>query len=108
MGEEKLFQLTRVNVLAAANDHVLVTPGDAHITLVIHARQITGVHPACLIDGLRGAFGIVPVTQHHAVAARAQLTDGAARNQVAGVIDDLAFQLRLSAADGGHTQFQFV
>ncbi|MNW03047.1 hypothetical protein D3C71_1989280 [compost metagenome] len=38
MREEKLLQLTRVNVLTAANDHVLVAPGDAHVTLFIHGR----------------------------------------------------------------------
>ncbi|MOA20577.1 hypothetical protein D3C78_1410300 [compost metagenome] len=108
VSEEKLLQLPWVDVLTATDDHVLVAPGNAHVTLVIHARQVTGVHPPCLIDGVRRAFGVVPVTEHHAVTTGAQLADGAARYQVARLVDDLAFQLRLGAADGGHAQFQVV
>ncbi len=108
VGEEELFQLPWVDILAATDDHVLVAPGNAHITLVIHARQVPGVHPARLVDRFGGAFGVVPVAEHHAVTAGAQFTDGAARHQVARLINDFAFQLRLGTADGGHAQLQVI
>src|SRR5699024_4199985 len=100
VGEEELFQFAWINVLAAADDHVLVTPGNAHVTLVIHAGQVTGVHPAGLVDGFGGALRVVPVTEHHTVTARTKLTDGATGHRVARLVDDLAFQLRLGTADG--------
>ena len=108
VSEEEFFQLTRVNVLTTTDDHVLVAPDDADVTLFVHARQVAGVHPTVPIDGVGGALGVVPVTEHHAVATGTQLADGATGNDIAGLVDDLAFQLRLGTANGGHAQFQFV
>ncbi|MOA45033.1 hypothetical protein D3C78_1673860 [compost metagenome] len=71
MSEEKFFQLPRVNILTTTDDHVLVAPGNAHVALVVHARQVTGVHPPSLIDGVRRAFRVVPIAEHHAVTAGA-------------------------------------
>src|SRR3989344_6008300 len=64
VGEEELFQLARVNVLATTNDHVLVAPGNAHVALFIHAGQVAGVHPAGLVDGFRRTLRVVPVAEH--------------------------------------------
>ncbi|MNZ81326.1 hypothetical protein D3C78_999890 [compost metagenome] len=66
------------------------------------------MHPTGLVDGIGRALRVVPVTEHHAVATGAELADGTARDQVARLIDDFAFQLRLCATDGGHPQFQLV
>ncbi|MDT4813635.1 hypothetical protein FQZ97_466250 [compost metagenome] len=66
------------------------------------------MHPAARVDGVGGGLGVVPVAQHHAVATGAEFADGAARDDPALGVDDLAFQVRLGAADGGHAQFQLV
>ncbi len=108
VGEEELFQLARINVLAAANDHVLVAPGNAHVALLVHARQVAGVHPARRVDGFGGGRRVAPIAEHHAVATGAQFADLPARHHAAVLVDDLALQLRLGAAHGGHPQFQLV
>ncbi len=61
MGEEELLDLARINVLAAADEHVLHPPDDVAITLRIDGGKVAGVHPAIGVDQLRGALGIVPV-----------------------------------------------
>ncbi|MNP19888.1 hypothetical protein D3C76_1124410 [compost metagenome] len=108
VGEEELLQLARVDVLAAANDHVLAAPDNTHIALLVHHRQVAGVHPAFLIDAFGRGLGVVPVAQHHAVTPRAQLADLATRHAVAIGIDHLVLQPRLGAPDAGHAALQVV
>ncbi|KAI3475675.1 hypothetical protein L1887_62893 [Cichorium endivia] len=59
------------NVLAAADDHVLAAPDNLQIARLVHHRQITAVHPLGLVDALLGRLLVVPVAEHHAVAAGA-------------------------------------
>ncbi|KAI3480411.1 hypothetical protein L1887_57425 [Cichorium endivia] len=108
VSEEELLQLPRIDVLAPADDHVLVAPGNAHVAVLVHARQVAGVHPARRVDGFGGRRRVAPVAEHHAVATGAQLADLPAGNHVALLVDDLAFQLRLGAPDTGHPQFELV
>jgi MMPL family len=42
---EELLDLSRVHVLAAADDHVLDPPHDVEVAVVVHRGQIAGVHP---------------------------------------------------------------
>lgn len=108
VSEEELLQFARIDVLAAADDHVLAAPDDPHVAVVVHHRQVAGVHPARRVDGLGGGLGVVPVAEHHAVAAGAQLADLAARHHPARLVDDLALQPRLGASDSGHAQLQAI
>src|SRR5579884_2940528 len=71
---EKLFDLAGIDVLAAANDHILDAPDDVDIALLVHGGQVSGMHPARTVDSLSGRFGIVPVAEHHAVPTRAEFT----------------------------------
>ncbi len=64
MTEEELLDLTRINVLAAANDHVLDPAHDVAVSVRIDRREIPGVHPACRIDRLGRPLGLVPVAVH--------------------------------------------
>ena len=66
------------------------------------------MHPAGRVDGIRRGLGVVPVAQHHAVAAGAQLANLAAGDDAAIGVHQFVFQLRLGAADGGHAQLQVV
>ncbi len=46
MLEQQAFDFDDRNVLAAADDHVLGAPGNAHIAVAVDAREIAGVEPA--------------------------------------------------------------
>jgi hypothetical protein len=61
------------------------------------------VHPAGPVDRLAGRLLVVPVVQHHHVAAGAQLTGLAARHDLSVVgVGDLDFDVGMDAADGRH------
>ena len=46
-----------IDVLAAADQHVLAAPDDAAIALGVDGGQVAGMHPALGIDGLGGLCG---------------------------------------------------
>src|SRR5918998_5551948 len=71
---EELLDLAGIDVLAAPDDHVLDPPDDPDVPVLVHRRQVAGVHPARRVDRLRGPLGLVPVARHHQIAARAELT----------------------------------
>ena len=50
MGVEELLDLPRVDVLAAADDHVLDAADDLDVAVLAHHREVTGVHPAPRVD----------------------------------------------------------
>ena len=79
MGVQELLDLPWVDVLATPDHHVLDPPGDGQVTLGVHDREVPGVHPVRRVDGLGGLVRLVPVADHHRVAARAQLARGTAR-----------------------------
>src|SRR5574337_62687 len=100
---QELLDLARVDVLAAADHHVLDAADDVDVALGVHRREIAGVQPAVLVDRLGGARLVFPVAVHHAVAAGAELAGHARRDRRAGVrVDDLDLDVRLHGADGGH------
>src|SRR5207302_5265598 len=84
MRVQELFDLARVDVFAAPNDHVLQPAHDVDVAVLAHHGKIAGVHPARAVDcgGRRGR--VVPVSQHHGVPPRAQLAGPAARHDRAG------------------------
>lgn len=45
MGKQELFDLTRVDILAAANDEVLYAPNDVAITFLVYGREVS---PVCI------------------------------------------------------------
>ena len=67
--EQDLLDLARVDVLTAADDHVLRTPDDVHVAVGVHRREVTGVHPAAVVDRGVGRVGVLPVARHDEVAA---------------------------------------
>src|SRR5690554_6835413 len=109
MGIEEFLNLFRVDVLATANHHVLDTTHDLNVALVIHGGQITGMHPAGFVDRFSGCLFVVPVFQHDAVTACAQLADFTARHDLAAArIHNLGFQVWLGTAHGGYALFNAV
>ena len=67
------------------------------------------MHPAVRVDGLAGLLLVLPVAEHHRVAAGAELPRLAARQRVAADrVDDLDLQVRAHPADGADLALQRV
>ena len=108
VAEQELLDLARIDVLAAADQHVLHAADDVAVALGVDRREVAAVHPAGRVDRLARALGLVPVAAHHQVAARAQLARHADRDDAAALIDDLDLDVRLDAAHGRHAALERV
>src|SRR5688572_5737886 len=62
--DDHFLQLARVDVITAAEDHVLFPVDDRKITLVIHHTDVTGMKPA-IPKRLRGRVGTLVISLHH-------------------------------------------
>src|SRR5690242_13173557 len=102
MAVEKLLDLARIHILAAADDHVLDAADDVAVALRVDDGEIAAVHPARRIDGLARALGLVPVAAHHAVAAGEEFPGRAARRHATLGVDDLYLHVRVHPTDGRH------
>src|SRR5262249_36918853 len=91
--------LARIDVLAAADDHVLDPADDIAIALGIDGGEVAGMHPAPGIDGLAGARLVVPIAAHHRIAPGQKLARHAGRDDPAVAVDDLDLEMRLDAPD---------
>src|SRR5262245_29402163 len=108
MAEQKLLDLAGIDVLAAAYDHVLDAPDDVAIAFRVDGGEVAGVHPALAVDGFGGLLLVVPIAQHHRIAARAEFAGLAARNRGAFGVDDLDLEVRLHAPHGGDAAFDRI
>ena len=61
MPHQDLFDLARIDVHAAADDHILLAVHDVDEAFFVAYRQITNTHPA-IAEGLAAGFGLTPVT----------------------------------------------
>src|SRR5690242_20379546 len=52
MPVEELLDLARIDVLAAPDHHVLQAADDVDVALLIHGGEVSGVHPAAVVDRL--------------------------------------------------------
>ena len=84
VGVEELLDLARVDVLAAADHHVLDPADDVAVAVLAHLGEVAGVHPAVGVDRLGGLLRLVPVAEHHRVAAGAELPGSPALDGLAG------------------------
>src|SRR4029077_11820361 len=106
---QELFDLARIDVLAAADDHVLDPADDVDVTVRVHRGQVAGVHPAGGIDGLARRLFVVPVPPHDHVAAAAELARDVPWNDSAGSrIDDLDLDVWVYAPDGRYALFERI
>ena len=100
VGEQDLFDLLGIDVLATPDDHVLQATFDRAVATVVHGGEIAGVEPAVGVDGLRSAVGHVVVAVHHLVAASDELTGRADRECRSGLgIDDADLHARHRRTD---------
>ena len=100
MGEQHVLDLARVDVLAAADDHVLEPAVDAQVAALVHGAEVAGVQPALGVDGGGGRLGHLEVAVHRLVAAGAELALLARGQRLAGDrVGDLHLDLRERLAD---------
>src|SRR3954453_6261638 len=85
---EHLLDLARVDVVAAADDHVLLAVDDEEVPVLVDLRHVAAVEPA-VADGLRRRVGLAPVALHDVVAADDDLAHLTLRDVPAVLVDDL-------------------
>src|SRR5262249_54972870 len=82
---EKLLDLTRIDILSTADNHVFNTTGDAAVAVFVHNSEVSAVQPAIQVEDAAGGFQVLVVALHHHVAARAQLSRHTDRNRTSGL-----------------------
>src|SRR5215217_2117528 len=106
---ETLLDLARVDVLAAADNHVVRPAGYREVTVLVHGRQISGVQPSILVYNLGGFIGHLVVALHNVVAAGAEVTLLSRPDLFTGVhINELHLYVRELAAHGRNPAFYGV
>src|SRR5258705_1920998 len=109
VGVQKLLDLAGINVLPAADHHVLDASDDVAVAVRPHDRQVAGAQPPVSVDRLARLLLVLPIAEHHRVSARAELAGLAAFDDGAGSrVDDLDLHVRMSPADGGGTPLEVV
>src|SRR6266849_49495 len=99
--EQYVLDLARVDVLAAANDHVLLAVDEEVVAVLVDVADVSGVQPSaakCLGSCLR----IAEIAQHDVRAAEADLAELALRDLVVLGVDHrdvLAADRRADGAD---------
>ena len=66
---EEVLDLLRVDILAAADDHILDAAGDLVVAVRQAARKVARVEPALAVDGRRRGLGHLVIALHDVVAA---------------------------------------
>src|SRR5262249_47846458 len=105
---QELLDLPRIHVLAPADHHVLEPPDDVAVARGVERREVAGVHPARGVHRFRGLLGVVPVPEHHAVPARAELPGHAGGHDLPPLVYDLHLHVRVDAADRRHAPLHRV
>jgi hypothetical protein len=96
---ENCFDLTRVNILAAGNNHVFQAIQEIEITFSILVADVAGPKQTITESELR-FLRIVPVATHYVCAACNYFTGLAYFNFFSRVVDNTHFDPRTSAPAG--------
>ena len=90
MGVEHLLDLARIDVVAAADDEILLAVDDEQEAVLVDVAEVAGAHPAAG-EGRLGGLGIVVVALHHVDAADHHLADvvAAGRQDAILLVPDL-------------------
>src|SRR3954451_17699311 len=75
MRVQRLLDLARVDVVAAADDQLLLAVDEEQIALFVEAADIAGRQPAVGVDRVARRFVIVPVAGDHGRPAELDLAD---------------------------------
>ncbi|MNZ73127.1 hypothetical protein D3C78_915290 [compost metagenome] len=90
-----------IDVLAAADDHVLQPVADVDEAILVHVAAVTGMHPA-IAQRLGGCFRLLPVAEHDVRPLHHDLAHGAARHLVVVGVDDAYLGAAGGLAGGVH------
>ena len=74
-GREHVFQFVRVHVETGDQNHVFLAIDDAHVTVRLDQRDVTGLQPAFAVEDFIGGVLTLPVTLHHLRTFHTQLAD---------------------------------
>ena len=96
--------LGRVDVLAAADDHVLDPVVDVDIAVGVQVAGVAGEHPAVGGHGAGGGLGLLPVAQHVVGRAGHDLAHLAGGHGLPVAADDLDLDTRHRLAGGAHAR----
>src|ERR1700679_2296205 len=94
---EGVFDLDRIDVLAAGDDHVFDPIDDIDESVLIHVAAVAGMHPA-VDHGAGGLFGALPITHHDIVATHDDFTDRAMGYRLVVRVDDANLATQRGAA----------
>src|SRR5258707_11581374 len=75
VAEREGFDVRGMDVIAAADDHILLAAGDAQIALAVEPAEIAGHEPARGVERRLGRHLVVEIAEHQAGAAAADLAD---------------------------------
>src|SRR5256885_8131051 len=81
MSRYDVLHLSRVDVLAAADDHVFHAVNDVHVTIIVHISGVTSVHPPIAQRHGRIVWPF-PVPEHHIGSAADDLASRSPRHFV--------------------------
>ncbi|MNM90031.1 hypothetical protein D3C81_1022770 [compost metagenome] len=98
MARQRVLHLGRIDVLAAADDHVLEAVDQEDKAFFVHVAAVAGMHPA-IADGLGGGFRLVPVSKHDVGSAHHDLPGRTPWDFAVLLVDDTNFDRCRSAAD---------
>ena len=105
----EFLDLLRVNILTAADNHILQTACNSVIAFLRSAGKIACVQPTVLVDRRGCCLRHLIVTLHNIISAGYKLSDDLVRTILAGLgIHDLALDFRESASDGRDADFQRI
>ena len=92
----QVLDMRRINIVATADDEVLLAADDLQIAFGIEAPEVAGEKPATRVERVLGRRLVVEITEHQQPAARADLAQFAGFRLDVGVF--LVPQARLIAA----------
>src|SRR5690348_9067534 len=99
MRDDDLFELARVDVISAPQDHVLFTVDYRKIAVLVHDTYVAGVKPT-VGERLLGRLGSFVITLHYVVAADDDLAAGSARHFAIVVVKAFDLDPHQRLADG--------
>src|SRR3954462_4377307 len=94
--EQHLLDLTRINVRAARDDHVLGAIFQCEVTIRVKHADVARVQPAAA-QGLRRRVRTFPVARHHHIATADDLSDLSGPQRVVLRVRDLHVEARIGA-----------
>ncbi len=97
MAEDDVFDLGRIHVLPAGDDHVLGPVLDVNVPFAVDRRDVAGIQPAAA-DGLRRRVRPVPVALHQVLAAYDHLAGFAGPHVVARLVDHAHLGVKIGLA----------